>query len=95
VISFALSGTAVRIIREGNWPNEMPAAWQKILASPTKRRGKGMTYIVTMDRATASDLADYLFSVAEVAQVGEGRSKVTADAARRAQKVIETALKES
>lgn len=65
-----------------------------VRAATTINRGRGRrSYTVTLSRPAAEVMADYLWSVAEVAGVGEGRDSGVASAARVAVARLELALK--
>lgn len=65
-VTFTLSGSAKRVVAEGNWPRDNERGWQAVSSAPVRSAGVGTQSLVTMERADAEDLLGYLDSVAGV-----------------------------
>jgi hypothetical protein len=93
-VTFEISGAAwAAAVIDGGWPADNPTAAAIVESSPWRAVGKGRRYTVTLPRSDASDLADYLWSVAEVNEVGEGRDSKVVGVCRRAVDAIVEALR--
>jgi hypothetical protein len=90
-VSFRLTGSAYRVIADGNWPNDHPRGWAAITASPRRRVGKGRQLLVTMPRDAALDLLAWLASFVElrVDMTPEERGDSDHRHARKAMSAIE------
>lgn len=65
-VTFTLSGSARRVLAEGNWPSDNRLGWAAVQAAPRRKAGAGHQFLVTMSEGDATDLLEYLESVAAV-----------------------------
>src|SRR4051812_29597128 len=65
-ISFSLTGTVMRIIREGNWLQDEPDGAANLALSTCRKFGNAYSWSCVLPIEQAISLAEYLQSVAEV-----------------------------
>lgn len=67
-MTFTMSGAAYSQVADGGWREDNPRGWECVERAPRRRIGRGTQLQITMRVDDANDLADYLWSVAEVVE---------------------------
>jgi hypothetical protein len=92
-VSFWLPGTVRRAVDEGGWRADNPRGYGHMMCAAMQRRGRGTRWFVSMRADDANDLADYLFSLADVNVGTPGADTRLASACRDAIRRIEAAVR--